>query len=389
VGYYSRIVKEKAVRRELIHSAASMQEEAFAADDDADVILDHAESKLAGVRTRATVSSGLELFDSAEEMENATPLSFAVEGFLQCDAATLIAGLSGQYKTWLALCLMKSMLDESQKLWSTFPVLNKANRVVYLVPESARGPFRYLDDINPIHGVSIPRSKEPEETYAYSLDEVKKILARLDEPGKTVVLTAALTGLRKGEIRGLRWEDFNGKQLNVNRCVWNSIVNEPKTARSRAAVPVMRELADALEGHRERMGKLAAGPIFQAGNGKPLNLDNFARRVIIPAIEKCVRCRKSREDHKPEAHMFELDTSLQWRGWHSFRRGLATNLHAIGVDDKTIQQILRHSNIAMTQNVYIKSLAASGVSAMDLLGAEMRKEAACNNLATNQQQRPN
>jgi len=64
-------------------------------------------------------------------------------------------------------------------------------------------------------------------------------------------------------------------------------------------------------------------PIFQAGNGQPLNLDNLARRVIAPVAK--------------------------WHGWHGFRRGLATNLHALGVDDKTIQAILRHSNIGNTQ----------------------------------------
>lgn len=49
--------------------------------------------------------------------------------------------------------------------------------------------------------------------------------------------------------------------------------------------------------------------------------------------------------------MLELDKTLQWRGWHRFRRGLATNLHAIHVDDKTIQAILRHPNIGLTMNV--------------------------------------
>jgi integrase len=246
----------------------------------------------------------------------------------------------------------------------------------------------YLNDINPIHGASIPRSKEPTETYAYSLDEIKSMLAVLEEPTRTVVLTAALTGLRKGEIRGLRWEDFNGTQLNVNRSMWNSIFNPPKTRRSAAPVPVVKELADALEDHRERMGKLAVGLIFQAGNGQPLNLDNLARRVIIPAVEKCVKCQQSEADHKPEGHMFEVG-KLQWHGWHAFRRGLATNLHAIRVDDKTIQQILRHSNIGLTQNVYIKSLAASRINAMDLLGAEMKKQAVCNNVATNRTTLPN
>ena len=136
------------------------------------------------------------------------------------------------------------------------------------------------------------------------------------------------------------------------------------------------------------MGKLAQPslPIFQAGNGKPLNLDNLARRVITPAIEKCLRCRKAEADHKPEGHPFELDATLAWHGWHAFSRGLATNLHALGVDDKSIQAILRHSNVGLTMNVYVKSVTESQVSAMDALGEKL---GTCNDLATNRNIQPN
>ena len=43
---------------------------------------------------------------------------------------------------------------------------------------------------------------------------------------------------------------------------------------------------------------------------------------------------------------------MKWWGWHAFRRGLATNLHRLGVPDKTIQAILRHANISTTLNNY-------------------------------------
>jgi integrase len=134
------------------------------------------------------------------------------------------------------------------------------------------------------------------------------------------------------------------------------------------------------------MGKLAIGYIFQSGNGNPLNLDNLARRVIIPAIEKCCVCRKSEREHKTEGHMFRLDETLQWHGWHAFRRGLATNLHTLGVDDKTIQAILRHSNIGLTMNIYVKSVNESQVSAMDALSEKLET---CNDLAMNQTGRLN
>jgi len=220
-----------------------------------------------------------------------------------------------------------------------------------------------LDGINPVMDVSIPRVPEAaEDTYAYSLSEIKNMLAMLTEPTRTVVLTAALTGLRKSELLGLTWENFDGKELSVTRSVWNSTVSEPKTRRSRSPIPVVKLLADALESHRLRAGILAQPdlPIFQAGNGKPLNLDNLARRVIAPVS--------------------------QWHGWHAFRRGLATNLHALGVDDKTIQAILRHSNVGLTMNIYVKSLGESQVTAMDALSEKLEM---CNVRATSGGERPN
>ena len=225
------------------------------------------------------------------------------------------------------------------------------------------------------------------QAYAYSLSEVKSMLAPLSEPAWTVMLCAALTGLRKSEIRGLTWENFNGKELSVTRSVWNSTVSEPKTRRSRSPIPVVKQLADALEAHKLRAGVLAQPslPIFQAGNGQPLNLDNLARRVIVPALSPCAICRKQEHEHKPEGHNFQRDSSLpQWHGWHAFRRGLATNLHALGVDDKTIQAILRHSNIGITQNIYIKSVNESQVNAMDALSEKLEASgtALCNVRAT-------
>ncbi len=240
-----------------------------------------------------------------------------------------------------------------------------------------------LDGINPVMDVSIPRVPEAEaDTYAYSLAEIKSMLSVLKEPAWTVVLTAALTGLGKSELRGLTWDVFDGAQLTVKQSVWNSFTNEPKTKKRRAPVPVVKQLAEALETHRLRSGILAQPnlPIFQGNTGKPLNLDNLVKRAIVPALSLCVVCKKREDEHKPEGHIFERDNSLpRWHGWHAFRRGLATNLHALGVDDKTIQAILRHSNIGITQNIYIKSVNESQINAMDALSENL---GICNDHAT-------
>jgi len=235
-----------------------------------------------------------------------------------------------------------------------------------------------LDGVNPVVDVSIPKGGASRETYAYNAEEIMAIASALTEPARSVVLTAALTGLRKGEIRGLTWDDFTGEQLTVRRSVVGSAVGEPKTQGSRASIPVVKMLADALEAHRERMGKLAAGYIFQAGNGSALDLDNLVTRVIIPALDRCVVCKMSKADH-PQSHEFLRDNTIpRWHGWNSFRRGLATNLHRLGVEDREIQAILRHTDIHTTQANYIKSVSMTQVNALNLMGAALEKELTCN-----------
>jgi integrase len=190
------------------------------------------------------------------------------------------------------------------------------------------------------------------------------MLAILPEPAATIIATAAFTGLRRGEIRGLLWDNYTGQELRVTRSIWNSTPDEPKTEKSKAPVPVIAQLRAMLEAHRKVTGN-AAGPIFANGLAKPLCLNNLANRVILPILHRCVHCGKSRPEHKKETHRFELDISrVIWHGWHAFRRGLATNLYRLGVPDKTIQAILRHANLSTTMNVYVKSVDEDSVKAM-------------------------
>lgn len=247
-----------------------------------------------------------------------------------------------------------------------------------------------LDGINPMTDTSLPEGRRPGTTYAYSPREINQMLEILPEPARTVILLAAYTGLRQGEIRGLQWKNLKGKELSVERSIWNGLPNKPKTACSEAPIPVVRPLREALEAHREETGILALPdfPIFQSGHilddGTPtaMNLANLAKRIITPRIEKCLRCGRSRLKHRTDGHMFELDKSLQWHGWHAFRRGLATTLHQLGIPDKEIQGILRHSNVAITQASYIKCVAESQVNALDLVAEKMRSDSTCNESAT-------
>jgi integrase len=214
------------------------------------------------------------------------------------------------------------------------------------------GAFRYarrqgmLDSPNPMREVEIPRARPAGETHAYSLEEEVRMLAILPEAAATIVAVAAFTGARKGEIRGFLWEGYDGFTIEVKQSVWRNQVGEPKREKSKGTIPVVAQLKLFLDRHRDRSGNPTGGFIFRNPLGNPLNLDALVREVIRPALEA---------------------EKIPWYGWHAFRRGLATNLHRLGVSDKVIQQILRHANVTTTINIYVKMVTRDAEEAMKKL----------------------
>src|ERR1700687_709991 len=83
-----------------------------------------------------------DIFHTVEEFENAPPLQFAIDGFVQESGVTLIGGLSGHGKTLLMLAMAKALLEELPLFGhELFTVPRPAQRVLYLIPESSLRPF--------------------------------------------------------------------------------------------------------------------------------------------------------------------------------------------------------------------------------------------------------
>lgn len=78
----------------------------------------------------------------------------------------------------------------------------------------------FIRTANPIVGTKAEGSRSTFKAHAYTLEEISETLAVLPEPARTVVAVAAFTGLRHGEIRGLRWTDYDGQSLQVQRSIW-------------------------------------------------------------------------------------------------------------------------------------------------------------------------
>jgi hypothetical protein len=94
------------------------------------------------------------LFHSPEEIVNARPASFAIEGFLPEDGTTLIGAPPGNSKTFLMLAVTRALL-EGGKFLHHFAVNRVAERVLYLIPQSGLSPLagglaeeRHRDSLN-------------------------------------------------------------------------------------------------------------------------------------------------------------------------------------------------------------------------------------------------
>jgi integrase len=144
-------------------------------------------------------------------------------------------------------------------------------------------------------------------------------------------------------------------------------VEDPKTEASEASVPVIKPLRRILDAWKAKAAVTEGCWIFQAGFTReedhpeslldaakltPLSPANVLRDVVLPALEQA---------------------EIEWLGYHAFRRGLATNLRALHVDDLTISEILRHSDVKVTRASYIKRVDEKSVEAMNRLEVELGK----------------
>jgi integrase len=102
--------------------------------------------------------------------------------------------------------------------------------------------------------------------------------------------------------------------------------------------------------------KTASGWMFPHTIDGAIDFDNLADRLIKPMLNA---------------------NGLKWKGWHPYRRGLATNLRELGIPDKVIQAILRHEDVKTTQRSYIKTVPSMVTEAMKRLEAKILVQQMC------------
>jgi len=140
----------------------------------------------------------------------------------------------------------------------------------------------------------------------------------------------------------LKWSDYDGSEIKVERKVWGKHVGAPKTEAREAGIPVITQVRKVLAAYKKQFPPSGHDLIFRGEKlGNPLDLDNLGRRDI--------------PDHINGA----------WFGWHAFRRGLGTRLYEANISAKDIQAVLRHADVNTTMAYYIapdKTRAKAGMA---------------------------
>jgi integrase len=194
--------------------------------------------------------------------------------------------------------------------------------------------WRYLEE-NAAHGLTIGERIPKKEPVFLTPPEVLRLIEALPEPCRTVVLVAALTGLRIGEIAALRWGrvDFLRNVLQVKQTYSEETdFGTPKTRSSVRDVPMSEPVRQALLAHRSRSSLMSAGDqVFTSQANTPMSPKNMANRHLRPT---CVRL------------------GMRPIGWHVLRHSHATWLSESGATIRAAQDILGQSDLETTLRVY-------------------------------------
>ena len=181
--------------------------------------------------------------------------------------------------------------------------------------------------VNPVAAVSMPRNLPKEKRELPEDDALAAVRAGLDAPFGLFALVCYYAGLRRGEALALAFEDVDRERglIYVTKSVEfignTPQVKTPKTVAGYRTVPLLDPLAQALpEG---------TGLIFPREDGGLLTKTQFRKRWL-------AYC---------DAIGFQLTA-------HQLRHGFATLLYEAGVADKAAQELLGHSSISVTRDVY-------------------------------------
>ena len=188
--------------------------------------------------------------------------------------------------------------------------------------------------------------------------EVEHLASSTPEPYGRLVMIAALTGLRQGEVFGLRERDVDlpNRSIYVSTAIRDGQSSTVKTRRSRRSVYLCESVAALLERQLAERAGTRGGLVFTAPEGGAIRKDNFMARVYRPAVRRAGF------------------TPLRF---HDLRHTYAALMVAAGAHAKLLQAQMGHSSITVTLDLYghlYPEMAAPVAAALDRLVAGQTAE---------------
>ncbi len=186
--------------------------------------------------------------------------------------------------------------------------------------------------VNPAEYVKPPRAIKKEVEVLSPL-EIQAFLDGASTRYRPFFTTAVLTGLRLGELLGLKWSDINFRtsQIHVRRAYVMEQFTEPKTRAGIRAVVMAPTLVGTLKRHRLKSPPGDLDLVFATEEEKPLNGSNLRQREFHAALRRA---------------------KLHRIRFHDLRHTYASLLIAAGENLKFIQNQLGHSSIQVTIDRY-------------------------------------
>lgn len=220
---------------------------------------------------------------------------------------------------------------------------------------------------NPCRKICVKRGERVQQRV-FSREEQKKVEKTLSQGEDLTALFAMYTGLRLGEICGLRWSDINWengtatvcrtvqrlKRMDTDKCLKCGdaktylMIGSPKSPSSCRTIPIPTFLLKRLEIQKKQRSaaQLTTGYIF--GTGMRAADPRTIQRRFAGVVRRL---------EIPDAH------------FHTLRHSYATRLLEMGVDVKTVSQLLGHSSAKTTLDCYAHSLLDQQRSAVAKLSA--------------------
>jgi integrase len=205
---------------------------------------------------------------------------------------------------------------------------------------------------NPCASVGRPRA-ERHEMHTLTEEETARLLAAAREtPLHCLYLLAVTTGLRQGELLALRWQDVDTEAgtVQVRRTVWHdthnqAVFSDPKTRRSRREIRLPPATVAALRTYRERAEPAAPGALLFHRGGAPITGQYL--RYRFRALLKAAGLPPIR--------------------FHDLRHTCATLLLRQGTSPKVVQELLGHSSVGITLDVYSHVVPSMQTDALERL----------------------